>query len=216
MTGVPAAIKAALPWAIVAAMAVAACAPTPPPQAPAPPPGDLVVLVAHPEDGTVGGVTVSNQAGSVDLVEARQGTRVLAGQPPSAAVVLDEAEIARVFGPALAVVAPPARHFNLYFEVGSDTLTTESKALAAEVVLVVRARVAPDVTVIGHTDTTDTSANNIALGLRRAALIRDLLVQAGLDRALVDVSSHGESDLLVPTADNTAEPRNRRVEVSVR
>jgi outer membrane protein OmpA-like peptidoglycan-associated protein len=32
----------------------------------------------------------------------------------------------------------------------------------------------------------------------------------------VEVTSHGEADLLVPTADETFEPRNRRVEISVR
>ena len=79
-----------------------------------------------------------------------------------------------------------------------------------------RGRVAPDVTVIGHTDTTGDAASNAALGLQRASLIRDLLLQAGLDGAVVDVRSHGESDPLVPTDDNVAEARNRRVEVIVR
>ena len=46
--------------------------------------------------------------------------------------------------------------------------------------------------------------------------MRDLLVAAGLDAALVEVASHGESNPLVPTPDNTAEARNRRVEVTVR
>jgi outer membrane protein OmpA-like peptidoglycan-associated protein len=208
--------KSLKPWAVVTATMLTACAPTPPPQAPAPPAGDLVVLVPNPEDGVVGRVTVSNQAGSVELAEARQSTRVRPGEAPQAVAVLDQPEVQRVFGPALAVVPEAPRHFNLYFELGSDTLTPESKALATEVVSVVRARTAPDVTVIGHTDTTDTTPNNVALGLRRANLIRDLLVKAGLDASLVEVASHGESDLLVPTADSTAEPKNRRVEVSVR
>ena len=43
-----------------------------------------------------------------------------------------------------------------------------------------------------------------------------LLVQAGLDMAAIDVRSHGEAELLVPTADGVFEPRNRRVEVTVR
>jgi len=30
------------------------------------------------------------------------------------------------------------------------------------------------------------------------------------------VASHGEADLLIKTKDNTPEPRNRRVEISVR
>jgi outer membrane protein OmpA-like peptidoglycan-associated protein len=130
--------------------------------------------------------------------------------------VLDEAEVQRVFGPALAVIPEAPRQFNLYFELGSETLTSESKALAAEVVEAVRTRTAPDVTVIGHTDTTDSAANNAALGLRRANLIRGLLLESGLDPSVVEVASHGESDLLVPTPDNTAEPKNRRVEVSIR
>ena len=193
-----------------------ACAPTAPPQAPAPPTGDLVVLVPNPEDDAVGQVTVSNQSGSVELTGARQSTRVRPGEAPEQATLMDEAEVQRIFGPALAVVPEAPRQFNLYFEVGSDTLTPQSKTLATEVVSAVRSRTAPDVTVIGHTDTTDTAANNTALGLRRANLIRDLLVKAGLDPSVVEVASHGESDLLVPTPDNTAEPKNRRVEVSVR
>jgi outer membrane protein OmpA-like peptidoglycan-associated protein len=80
----------------------------------------------------------------------------------------------------------------------------------------VRGRVAPDVSVIGHTDTIGTQQRNAALGLERAVLIRDLLLQTGLDRSVVEAVSHGESELLVPTADNVVEARNRRVEVTVR
>ncbi len=193
-----------------------ACGPTAPPQAPAPPRGDLVVLMPDPETGAIGELHVSNAAGSTSLTGARESTRVAPGQAPQPPAVLDAAEVQRVFGAALAVQPDPARHFNLYFELASETLTPESATLAAEIVALVRVRVAPEVSVIGHTDTTDTAANNAALGLRRATLIRNLLVDGGLDPALVEVASHGESDLLVPTPDNTAEPRNRRVEVSVR
>ena len=41
--------------------------------------------------------------------------------------------------------------------------------------------------------------------------VRNLLVEAGLDGASVDVTSDGELDLLVKTPDETPEPRNRRV-----
>jgi outer membrane protein OmpA-like peptidoglycan-associated protein len=41
-------------------------------------------------------------------------------------------------------------------------------------------------------------------------------VQAGLDASTVEVTSHGETDLLVKTPDETPEPRNRRVEIAVR
>jgi outer membrane protein OmpA-like peptidoglycan-associated protein len=60
------------------------------------------------------------------------------------------------------------------------------------------------------------SKANLALGLKRAMTVRNILVQAGLPPATVDVSSHGEADLIVKTRDKTPEPRNRRVEITVR
>jgi OOP family OmpA-OmpF porin len=46
--------------------------------------------------------------------------------------------------------------------------------------------------------------------------VADLLVALGVDRRLLDVTSHGKDDLLVPTGDGVPEPRNRRVEVTIR
>ena len=37
-----------------------------------------------------------------------------------------------------------------------------------------------------------------------------------LEASSISVESHGEKNLLVATPDNTAEPRNRRVEVTIR
>ena len=57
---------------------------------------------------------------------------------------------------------------------------------------------------------------NIELGLRRANAVRSLLITAGVDAIVIEVSSHGEADLLVKTADEVLEPRNRRVDITVR
>ena len=43
-----------------------------------------------------------------------------------------------------------------------------------------------------------------------------LLRQQGLNLAALVVESHGERNLLVPTPDNVDEPRNRRVEITLR
>lgn len=204
-----------LPCAVAAAL-VAGCGPTPPPQLPAPATRDLIVLAADPESGDVGDLTVTNPAGRADLTRAGESTTVTGGQAPGATVVLNESEIQRVFGAALAVLPDAAVRFNLYFHLGSDVLTPASRTLMDEVIAVVGARVAPEVSAIGHTDTTGTAESNLALGLQRASLIRDLLVESGLAPDLIDVVSHGQADLLVPTPDNTAELRNRRVEVTVR
>ena len=54
------------------------------------------------------------------------------------------------------------------------------------------------------------------LALKRATTVRDLLVAAGFDGSTIEVTSHGEADLMIPTPDETPEPRNRRVEITVR
>jgi outer membrane protein OmpA-like peptidoglycan-associated protein len=46
--------------------------------------------------------------------------------------------------------------------------------------------------------------------------VADLLVVAGVEPAIMEIVSHGEGDPLVATEDEVAEPKNRRVEVTVR
>jgi peptidoglycan-associated lipoprotein len=181
------------------------------------PPHDIVALLPDPETQTVGHAIVSSPlGGSVELTTELAGTRVETGQPPSAPFTLSEAEVQQLFGDALAARPPAARRFLLYFASGSNHLTPSSDTLVTDLLAFVKSRSVPDVTVVGHTDTTGTTQANTELGRRRATLIRDRLVAAGLDDSLVSVTSHGEADLLVPTPDETPEPRNRRVEVSVR
>ena len=70
--------------------------------------------------------------------------------------------------------------------------------------------------VIGHTDRVGTLTRNDALSLQRAARMRDELVKAGVDPAKIRVEGRGEREPLVPTPDEVAEPRNRRVEINIR
>ena len=70
--------------------------------------------------------------------------------------------------------------------------------------------------VIGHSDTQGKAEANEALALRRAGAIAQQLRQLGLQDPVLSVESHGERNLLVPTPDETAEPRNRRVEITLR
>lgn len=201
---------------VMAAISATAAGCAKPKVAPAPPRSDMIVLLPDPEDGRVGAATVSAGGGTVDLATANQATRVVSGAPPTAPAAIAPEEVQRIFGGAISARPPQPRQFLLYFESGGDTLTPESQALLAEIVAFVKTRPAPDVSVIGHTDTTGDADANFKLGLQRATLIRDLLIKGGMDPAQVDIASHGEADLLVKTPDNTAEPKNRRVEVTVR
>lgn len=175
----------------------------------------LTVLLPDPESGTVGRATVSSPSGTTDLAGARESTAASVNQPPAPVVVLSERDVQALFGAALSALPPPPRRVTLYFRFESEELTDESRALVPEILKTVRGRPAPEVVVVGHTDTTGSSAFNFELGLKRANSVRDLLVEAGLDAPSVEVMTLGEADLLVPTPDEVLEPRNRRVEIVV-
>ena len=188
-----------------------------PATAPVPPPAPaLIALLPDPETHVTGRIRVSNEFGSIDLSTPNASVPTTANAAPGPMSTLTDDEVNKFFGEALAALPPPPRHFTLQFKFESDTLTDASAALVPEILEAVKALAVPEVVIIGHTDTMGDRKSNLALGLRRASAVRGILVQAGLSPALVQVTSHGEGDLLVKTKDNTAEPRNRRVEITVR
>ena len=177
-----------------------------------------VVLLADPDNGTLGRASVTSVAGAgtVELVTDRAATTVTGRQAPLAPAPLDARAVEMLFGEALAGLPLAPQAFTLYFRLESNELTDESRVLLPGVLQAVASRPAPEVGVIGHTDTSGDARINYALGLGRASTVRTLLMGAGVDAALIDVASHGESELRVPTADDVHEARNRRVEISVR
>lgn len=184
------------------------------PVAPAPP--ATIVLLPDPETRTTGRIRVSNEFGSVDLSTPRSALTMTANAAPGRVTTLSEDEVNRLFGAALAALPPAPKQFVLQFKFESDELTDESTALIPAILAAVKALPVPEVVIIGHTDTMGDRKSNLALGLRRAVRVRNILVDAGLPAATVDVTSHGEADLLVKTRNNTPEPRNRRVGITVR
>jgi outer membrane protein OmpA-like peptidoglycan-associated protein len=185
--------------------------------APAPPTSQtLVVLLPDSDTGITGRAYVSNSAGSTDLNAARDSVTASAGQPPPAVTTMSEEEVRRIFGEALSALPQAPVHFTLYFKFQSDELTDESRALLPEILATVKQHSIPEVLVVGHTDTMGTPKSNLELGMNRATAVYRILLQVGFDPATIEIRSHGESDLLVKTPDETAEARNRRVEISVR
>jgi outer membrane protein OmpA-like peptidoglycan-associated protein len=124
--------------------------------------------------------------------------------------------VEQAFDEVIAALPEAPARFTLYFRFDSDELTDASRKLLPTIHKATRSRGFPEVAVIGHTDTVGTATRNLQLGLKRAEMARRLLIASGLDPSLVEATSHGERDLLVPTDDGVAEARNRRVEISVR
>jgi outer membrane protein OmpA-like peptidoglycan-associated protein len=202
---------------VVLALLLCACArPAPPPLAEAPPPtrDDLYVVVPGP-DGTTGAVSITTPSQQLVLdtpyaaARVREGGRVEGG-------TTTEDEVRHAFAAALA--AQPARpaSFALYFVEGRDEVTPESQHVLQQVFAEIARRPDPEITVIGHTDRVGALAANDALSRRRAERVRDALVKLGIAASRIEVSGRGEREPLVPTEDEVAEPRNRRVEISIR
>jgi outer membrane protein OmpA-like peptidoglycan-associated protein len=125
-------------------------------------------------------------------------------------------EVQSAFGAALSAQPPRPLSFTLYFQEGTDVLTTDSRQALDQVFVEIARRPAPEIVVIGHTDRVGTVAFNDALSLQRAIRVRTELVRLGLPAAVIQVEGRGEREPLVPTEDEVAEPRNRRVEIIVR
>lgn len=168
-------------------------------------------------DGNVGQLVVANESGQRVLSEANQSVQVKdRNSPPGEVTKLNPDEIRSVFADALAAQPPQPARFILYFVNDSTELVRESKSLVPQVVQTIRKRGSVDIVISGHTDTVATKTHNYALGLKRAKALYNILLANGVAADSISVTSHGEGNPLVKTADNVAEPKNRRVELVIK
>lgn len=210
-------------------MLLAACAPehrlqppapllawNPPPVPRAPPAPDVppsyMVLLPN-ADGSTGQVTLSSNQGSQTLSRPKQGVD-LAGGANTFAVT--DAQLQRDFGAAMAARPALPEHYRLYFQSRSTQLTRESIPVFNSILQRSQRFSALEVLIVGHTDTRGHPADNHALGLKRARALAELLVAQGIRAQGIEIASEGENQPLVPTPDNVPEPRNRRVDVTLR
>jgi outer membrane protein OmpA-like peptidoglycan-associated protein len=177
---------------------------------------NIVVLMPDP-DGTVGRITVTNAAGSVEIDSANESTAILdAETAPSVPAKMETKEIDNLFGNVLANQPQRPVHFILYFEKDSTRLRPASLDLLTDVTATIQDRRSAHISVVGHSDTLGDKSYNLALSKRRAVAVKKLLVEKGIRETSIDTTSHGEENPLVKTADNVGNPKNRRVEVVVR
>ena len=176
----------------------------------------MFVLLPDPS-GKVGEITVANQGGSRTLTRSGQAAGVLdSGTQPEKPQIMESVEIQKQFGEALAAQPKQPVRFLLYFKHDSTQLTDESKKLLPKIIAVTKERNSVDTSVVGHTDTMGEAKYNVILSGKRARTVAKILVDAGIDPDILEITSHGETNLLIPTADEVVEPKNRRVEVTVR
>jgi OmpA-OmpF porin, OOP family len=126
-----------------------------------------------------------------------------------------ESELHPAPPPAPVAAAAPQADYTVYFDWDSWTLTAEDLATITQAIDAARKGQQSRITVVGHTDTSGSAAYNQRLSVRRAGVVRDVLVQMGARPESIQVSGVGESDLAVQTPDGVKEPKNRRAVITL-
>jgi outer membrane protein OmpA-like peptidoglycan-associated protein len=112
----------------------------------------------------------------------------------------------------------------LVMNLGDDTINFDTdkadlkpvdRELLARIAGVLLASSGFRIQVFGHTDDVGTVEHNQGLSERRARSVRDYLVGAGLDEAIVTTKGFGKTKPLTPGTTDAARARNRRVEIGI-
>jgi OOP family OmpA-OmpF porin len=187
----------------------------------------LLGACAAPPARTERIVLLPNEDGrpSAVIVTRRDGKTVELNKPYAAATVSSQAiaadassaaDVQGRYATLLSVQPPRVKSYTLYFESNRAVLTPESQREVERILVEAAVAPAAEIDVIGHTDSKGSVDYNDNLGRTRAQFVASLMQQRGFDRARLSVQSRGERELLVPTPDETDEPRNRRVEIRLR
>ena len=175
---------------------------------------DLYVLLPG-KNGKTGALVVESEGKQQTLNTPYAAARVKnVGSVDS--FTSSEADVKQEFGPALEAQPKRPVSFYLYFQRDTDEFAPESKDLVRQIFAEIARRPAPEIVIIGHTDRVGSMQYNDALSLRRAERCRDELIKLGIPKVRISVAGRGFRELEVPTGDQVSEPRNRRVEISVR
>ena len=192
--------------------------PPPPPPAPLavvrPAQPDRVVLLPN-ADGSTGAVVVRSKAGE-QLVDRAYVSAEVGADGVIATRAEDPAAVRARYRDALEAQPMPPVSFVVNFRSGSNELTPESQPVLERLRAEIARRPVPELVVIGHTDRVGRVEANDELSLRRAEAVKAMLVRSGIQAAQIETAGRGEREPLMPTADEVAEPLNRRVEINVR
>lgn len=177
-------------------------------------PADRFVLLPDPS-GHVGAISLATA--STKLLVQKAYASVQADEQGLRQADLSEAEARARFQQLLQVLPPVPQTFVVRLAAGSaDQLTPDSATVLAQVRATLASwPVVPDVDIAGHTDSTGSDAQNDALSLQRAQAVARMIDSPAIQPNRLHTAGRGKRQLLVPTPENTPEPQNRRVEITV-
>lgn len=175
---------------------------------------DRVVLLPN-ADGSKSALVLKTKTGEQVIDQPYEALSV----NKSGAISLDKESPESVrnrYGEALDAQPKRPTSYIVYFVTGKDEITPQSLAVVEKVKADLKTRKAPEIVVIGHTDRVGNVEGNDDLSLKRANVMRNILLANGITADRIETAGRGEREPLVPTDDEVSEPKNRRVEISVR
>ena len=180
-----------------------------------------LVVVLPERDGHVGAVVV-HAGESTTLLNSAYAAAAPSGRSahPLRARAMGEGKVRNIFQEALAAMPEPPISRYLFFENDSLTLTPDSAVTLRALLQSLKTRRAVEIVLTGHTDTKGAGDYNDALSLQRAESIKQsllpILAEYGVTAESISTAGRGERELLIDTPDETDEPRNRRVEITLK
>ncbi|WP_024953627.1 OmpA family protein [Sulfurospirillum arcachonense] len=189
--------------------------------------GMLIAALMNPTPTTTVVLVENGKAQNAIVVETKAGSIVVdkpggyvninsKNEKPSEINIMSEEKINSKFKSAIESTPLKPIHVLLYFKSGSNELTQSSKDKLPQILKSIKERMPCDVNVIGHTDTAGSKKYNEKLSLQRANSVKKWINLQNIDLIDLKVETYGETDLLVKTADNVSEKKNRRVELLIR
>lgn len=179
-------------------------------------PKSQFVLLPDP-DGHVGKLEVSNPKGQSILEKPWQSTEVKSlAYAPGEPRIMDEEQVRHIFKEALAAQPNPPAIFLMYFKSESSIPTSKSLESLPKIMDEIQSRKTKDISVVGHTDCMGTVDYNLNLSLKRAKRVAEILAAEGVDPSIIEIDYFGKEKPLIETPDGMPEPRNRRVEITIR
>jgi peptidoglycan-associated lipoprotein len=192
------------------ALLVAGCATPPPVKQPT-----TTVILMPDEDGHVGAVSVSTDAGTQQITEAFAASTVTGAHgKPTAANAMQQDVVTANYDTLLKAQPPKPVTFTLYFNLAGTKLTDESKAMIPAVIAAVQARKPTEISIFGHTDSIGTEKRNMQLSAERASIIAAMLKKDDPSLDHIQTQFFGDKLPLVNSG-NKIEPRNRRAEIQI-
>lgn len=178
-------------------------------------PSSTIVLADNGKDHNA--IVVSTEAGKVIVDKPGEYVSLTSKtKAPSEVKKMSAEQINKKFKNVIQSIPLKPIRILLYFKSGTDELTQESQAKLPEILKGIQERMPCDINIIGHTDTQGSLTYNANLSLQRANSVKAWIQENKIKIKNIKVETYGETDLLIPTADNVAEPRNRRVELLIR